>query len=166
MCLSLFNKWRDFQPTEKYLSIITNLNSVSKLHKYSQRFKYIAEKKDKWKTPVEFMNDGSGDCEDWARWYVDVLVRIIKIDEARFVIHSGYNKARWGNKIWNVKCHAICVFEWQGKFGVFSNNQLYTGIDSYEDAGKIIFKDGLKYQEVYNYKGEVLEKRLKIIGTF
>lgn len=162
MCLNLFNKWKDFQPSKKYLSIITNLTSVTKLYQYSQRFKYIAEKKDKWKTPVEFMNDGGGDCEDWVRWYVDILVRVIKIDKARFVIHSGYDKSRWKG----IKCHAICCFPYRSKLAVFSNNQLFTGLSSYEGAGHITFKDGLKYMEVRNYLGEVESRRNQWFGTF
>jgi len=164
MCIGIFkNKWKSFEPTIEYLSVVNGLNSVTKLHQYSQKFKYIAEKKDYWKTPVEFYNDGGGDCEDWARWYVDILVRIIKIDGARFVIHSGYDKARWGNK---KKCHAICVFPYQGKFGVFSNNQLYIGLSGYEGAGHITFPDGLKYQEIRSWEGKVLEKKYQWFRTF
>ena len=167
MCFK--NKWKDFEPTKQYLSIVSGLTSVTKLHNYLKQFKWQGEKwwKDYWKTPWEFIEnkDNNNDCEDFARFTLDVLHRILNI-KGRFVIHSGYDKKRCGNKIWNVKCHAICVFPFKDKFGVFSNNELYTGIDSYEDAGKILFKDGLKYQEVRNYKGKVLEKRLKIFGTF
>ena len=166
MCI-FKNKWKSFEPTTEYLSVVNGLTSVSKLYDYSKsKFIYIAEKKDYWETPIEFMSNGGGDCDGWARWYVDILVRIIKIDDARFVIHSGYDKARWGNKIWNVKCHAICVFEWQGKFGVFSNNELYIGIDSHEDAGKITFPDGLKYMEIRNSEGKAISRKFKLWGIF
>lgn len=164
MCI-FRNKWKDFEPTKQYLSIVSGLTSVTKLHNYSQKFKYIAEKGDYWKTPIEFLNDGGGDCEDFARFTLDVLHRILDI-EGKFVIQSGYNKASWGNKIWNVKCHAICVFEWQGKFGVFSNNQLYAGIDNYENAGKILFVDGLKSQIVRDWQGKILSRKYKLIGVF
>lgn len=169
MCI-FRNKWKDFKPNQKYLSVVSGLTSVAKLHDYLKQFKPKAESagKDNWKTPWEFIEnkDEPNDCEDLARFAVDVLVRIIGIDKARFIIQSGYDKERWGNKIWNVKCHAICVFEYQGKFGVFSNNELYTGIDSYEDAGRITFKDGLKFQQVRDWTGKILSKKYKIFGVF
>jgi len=42
---------------------------------------------------------GTFDCEDMARFTLDALVRIQRKEGARFVIHSGYNKKRWGNKL-------------------------------------------------------------------
>lgn len=162
MCI-VINRWKDFEPTEQYLLIIKGLTSISKLHQYSQKFKYIAEKRDKWKTPVEFMNDGGGDCEDWARWYVDILVRITKIEDARFVIHSGYDKKRWGNKKY---CHAICALSYQGKLALFSNNRFRTGYKDYIETGYYTFPDGLKYMEVRDWQGKILEKKRKWIGVF
>ena len=170
MCFIFKNKWKDFEPTAEYLSVVKDLTSVTKLHNYLKQFKWQGEKwfKDYWKTPWEFIQnkDKDNDCEDFARFAVDVLVRIIGIKGARFIIQSGYNKKMWGNWIWNVKCHAICVFEWQGKFAVFSNTKLYTGINSIEDAGKILFKDGLKYQEIRNSEGKILKKRYQLFGIF
>jgi len=166
MCI-VINRWKDFEPNEEYLKIVKNLTTVDKLLAYLKQFKPKAEKgwRDYWKTPWEFINnkDKPNDCEDFARFAVDVLVRIIKIIKARFIIQSGYDKARWGNKC---KCHAICVFPYQGKFAAFSNNRLYTGLNNYEEAGKITFPDGLKFQQVRNSEGEVLETRRQWIGTF
>lgn len=162
MCIFL-NKWKKFEPTAQYLSVVNGLTSVSKLYQYSQKFKYIAEKGDHWKTPVEFVNDDGGDCEDWARWYVDILVRIIKIEEARFVIHSGYNKTRWSNKM---MCHAICVFPYSNKLALFSNNEFKTGHKDYIEIGYYTFPNGLKYMEVRNWQGKVLSRKSKLFGTF
>jgi len=162
MCI-VINKWKSFEPTQEYLSVVKGLTSIIKLYQYSQKFKYIAEKGDHWKTPVEFMNDGGGDCEDWARWHVDILVRIISIEEARFVIHSGYDKKRWGNKM---MCHAICVFPYQGELALFSNNLFKTGYKDYIEAGHYTFPDVLKYMEIKDWQGKVLEKKRKWFGTF
>jgi len=163
MCI-FFNKWKDFEPNEKYLLVVNGLTTITKLHNYSKNnFKYIAEKGDKWKTPVEFMADGGGDCEDWARWYVDILVRIIEIEKARFIIHSGYDKERWGNKKY---CHAICVFPYQGKLALFSNQVFKTGYEDYIKTGYYTFPDGLKYMEIRDWQGKVLEKKRKWIGVF
>ena len=163
MCIVL-NKWRRFEPTAEYLAVIGGLTSVAKLYTYSKaNFRYIAEKGDHWKTPVEFMNDGGGDCEDWARWNVDILVRIQKKDGARFVIHGGYNKARWGNK---VVYHAICVFPFQGKLALFSNYEFKAGYNSFIETGYYTFPDGIKYLQVRDWQGKVLEKKRKWTGIF
>lgn len=155
------NKWKDFEPTKQYLSVVSGLTSVTKLHNYLKQFKPKAEKgwRDYWKTPIEFIEnkDEPNDCEDFARFAVDVLVRIIGIDGARFVIHSGYDKSRWKG----VKYHAICIFPYKGKLAVFDFNKLYTGLSSYEGAGHITFPDGLKYQEVRDWQGKILSKKRK-----
>ena len=168
MCFK--RKWRQFVPTQKYLSVVGGLTTITKLHNYLKQFKWQGEKtwKDYWKTPIEFIEnkDNNNDCEDFARFAVDVLVRIIHIEEAKFVAHIGYNKKEWGSKIWNLRGHVICVFPSEGKFGVFNNNQLYIGINSYEDAGKLTFPDGLKYQEIRNWEGKILSRKFKLFGTF
>jgi len=165
MCI-FFNKWKDFEPTIKYLSIVSGLTTITKLHNYLKQFKWQGEKawKDYWKTPIEFIEnkDNNNDCEDFARFAVDVLVRIIGITGARFIAHSGYDKNRWKG----IKHHVICVFPYQDKLAVFSNNGLFKGIDSYENAGKLTFKDGLKYQQVRDWQGKILSRKFKIFGTF
>lgn len=166
MCI-VINRWRKFEPTKEYLSIVKGLTSVDKLHNYLKQFELKAEKgwNDYWKTPIEFIKnkDEPNDCEDFSIFAVDVLVRIIGIDGARLIIQSGYDKERWGNKC---MCHAICVFPYRGKLAVFDFNNLHTGLSSYEDAGRITFKDGLKYQEVRDWKGKILSKKRQWIGIF
>ena len=102
------NKWTKFIPTTEYLSAVRPLMSVVKLHSFIQQYKYIPEKGDHWKTPIEFLNDGGGDCDDFARFTVDVLVRIIGIKEARFIAYYSSNAG-----------HAICAFPYRGWIGIF-----------------------------------------------
>jgi len=163
MCFK--NKWTEFIPTTKYLLAVKNLTTVDKLYQFIQQFKRKEDKKDYWQTPEETLILLTYDCDDSMRFCVDVLKRIMGID-AKGMIHSGYDKERWGSKIWDVKCHAICVFPFQGKLAVFSNMELYTEINSYEEAGYITFPDGLKSQVVYDEQGNVLSRRFKAIGTF
>ena len=160
------DKWTKFEPTQKYLDTVKGLTSIAKLYQFIQQFQYTGEKGDVWQTPEEFLKNEHLDCDDFMRFTVDVLVRIIKIKEARAIISSGYDFARWGNKIWNVKCHAITVFPYQGKFALFSNNEFKTGFDSYEDACKYTFPGGVKYMVVRDWQGKVIEKRYKWFGTF
>jgi len=164
MCI-FKNKWTEFIPTAKYLPAVKDLTTVDKLYQFIQKFQWTGEKGDIWQTPEEFLKNEHLDCDDFMRFCVDVLKRIMNID-AKGMIHSGYDKERWGNKIWDVKCHGICVFPYEGKLAVFSNMELYTDINSYEEAGHITFPDGLKSQIVYDWQGNVLSRRFKAIGTF
>ena len=166
MCIR--NKWTKFIPTTEYLAIVKPLTSVTKLNNFLKQFKWQGEKGDHWKTPWEFIQnkDKDNDCEDFVRFIIDVLVRVIGIKGARFVIQSGYDKERWGNRIWNVKCHAICVFPYLGKLAVFDNGVLKVGYKSMVETGYITFPDGLKYQEVRDWQGKVLSRKFKIFGTF
>jgi len=161
MCI-FKNKWIKFTPTDKYLQVVKDLTSVAKLHNFIMQFQYTGEKGDVWQTPEEFLKNKHLDCDDFMRFTVDVLVRIIKID-AKGVISSGYDKTRWGNK---KLCHAITVFPYRGKLALFSNMEFKTGYNSYEDACKYTFPDGLKYMEIRDWQGKVLSRKFKIFGTF
>ena len=163
MCLK--NKWTKFDPTQNYIDTVKVLTSVVKLREFLKDYKYTGEKGDVWQTPEEFLKNEHLDCDDFMRFTADVLKRIMNI-EAKGVISSGYNKARWGNKIWNVKAHAITVFPYSGKLDMFSNQYFHSGFSSYEDACKYTFPDGLKSIEVRDWEGKVESRRFKAIGTF
>ena len=164
MCI-FKNKWTKFKPTTEYLSVVKPLTSVAKLYQFIQQFKRKEDKTDYWQTPEETLILLTYDCDDTMRFTVDVLVRVIGID-AKGVISSGYDFARWGNKIWNVKCHAITVFPYNGKFALFSNREFKIGYNSYEDACKYTFPDGLKSMVVSDWQGKILSKKYKIFGVF
>jgi len=159
------NKWTKFIPTTEYLSVVKGLTSVAKLHQFIQQFKRKEDVTDYWQTPEETLNKVTYDCDDTMRFTVDVLKRVMGIN-AKGVISSGYDKARWGNKIRNVKCHAITVFPYNGKFALFSNKEFKSGYNSYEDACKYTFPDGLKSMVVRDWQGKILSKKYKIFGVF
>jgi len=161
MCI-FKNKWTKFTPTDKYLQVVKDLTSVAKLHNFIMQFQYTGEKGDVWQTPEEFLKNKHLDCDDFMRFTVDVLKRVMGID-AKGVISNGYDKARWGNK---KLCHAITVFPYRGKLALFSNMEFKTGYNSYEDACKYTFPDGLKYMEIRDWQGKVLSRKFKIFGTF
>ena len=153
------NKWQKFEPTKKYLDIVKELTSVTKLHKYILNYSYIAEKKDYWKVPTEFIDDGGGDCEDFARFAIDVLVRIQKRKNVRFICYYGYNgKKKTG--------HAVTVFPYNEKYSVFSNRSLLHQYNSYLDIGHEFYPDGLKTIEIRDRTGKILSKKHKWIGIF
>ena len=156
------DKWTKFEPTKEYLDAVEGLTSIKKLDDFIQQFKRKEDVTDYWQDPEETLILLTYDCDDSMRFCVDVLVRVMKID-AKGIISSGYNKARWGNV---KKGHAITVFKWQGKYGVFSNRVFKSGFDSYIDACKYTFPDGLKYMEVRDWQGKIESKRSKWFGVF
>ena len=160
MCLK--KKWTEFTPTKKYLKAVEDLITVAKLYLFIQQFKWTGEKGDHWQDPEEFLKNEHLDCDDFVRFTVDVLKRVMKID-AKGIISSGYDKARWGDE---KHCHAITVFPYQGKFALFSNREFKTGFDSYIDACKDTFPDGVKSYEIRDVQGKIIFKRYKLIGTY
>ena len=164
MCIKLFkNKWREFKPTTYYLSAVQTITSIGQLDVFLNKFVYIADDKDYWQTPEETVNRGKGDCDDFARLALDILVRIQKRKDVRFIIYTGYyekdGKEKYG-------AHAVCVFPYNGKYSVFSNYQYYYNMNSYIDTGHIFYPNGLRYMEVRNDEGKVISRKFKIIGTF
>ena len=162
MCI-FKDKWQKFEPTYKYLSIVAGLTTITKLHKYILNYKYIPEKGDHWKIPIEFINDGGGDCEDFARFCIDVLVRIQKRKNVRFICYFGYQLIN-GKKV--KTGHAVTVFPYNEKYSVFSNNDLLHQYNNYIDVGHEFYPDGLKRMEIRNWQGKILETKRNWIGTF
>lgn len=162
MCVSR-KKWGKFNPSPAYFRAVEGLKTVGLLHLFIQCFQYTGESgKDVWQNPEEFLRNFELDCDDFMRFTCDVLKRVMGI-EAIGMVHSGYDKERWGN----VLCyHAICIFPFEGKLAAFSNDELYMGLNSYENAGHITFPDGLKSWVLYDWQGNVLSRRFKVIGTF
>lgn len=161
MCFKQKGKWQKFEPTKEFLEAIKDLTSIKKLHEFLKTYTWVKEVKDYWKTPEEFLLK-SGDCEDFSIFALYVLVKI-GIKEARLLIHHGFNHDRWGKE---KKGHAVCAFPYRGKLAIFSQNKFKSGFESYEDAGHYTFPDGLKYQEVRDNEGKILEKKSKLVGTF
>ena len=157
MCFK--NKWTKFTPSTEYLQVVKGLTSVIKLRNFIQKFQYTGEKGDIWQTPEEFLRNEHLDCDDFMRFTVDVLVRIIGIEGARALIHYGYKN---GKKLG----HATTVFPYYGKLAMFSNKELKTGFDNYEDACRYTFPDGLKSIVVRDWQGKILSRKSKLIGIF
>jgi len=147
-------RWRKFKPSKEYLSIVNGLTTVEKLYSYIQRFHYewdvikILWWKilwDYWQDPEQTLQRRAGDCEDSAIFNADVLGRVQNID-AKLILFFGYNRKRFGWKFW--MGHAVCIFPYQGKYSMFSNQSLAHGYNNYLQIGKNFYPDGLKYLEV------------------
>jgi len=146
--------------------IYKGIGTVSIARKYSMEVKnkhyYDIEIEDNHNFILADSGVISHNCDDFMRFTVDVLKRVMGI-EARGVISSGYNKKRWGKKKY---CHAITVFPYRGKFALFSNNAFRAGFADYTDACKYTFPDGLKFMEIRDWQGKILERKYNWIGIF
>jgi len=155
------DKWKDFEVTPEYLLEVGKLKTVDELYLYTRWFNFIADVKDMWKTPTELLNDKFGDCEDFARWYVDILTRVQGITEARFIVYNGLNSKK------KLTGHGVCVFPYQGALAIFSNNiPPILGFKDFIEAGHYFYPYGLKYMECRDWNGNITYKKRKYIGTF
>ena len=155
------DKWKQFLATAEYLAVVSELDTVEKLSEYTRWFTFTADVVDMWKTPVEVLENKGSDCEDFARWYVDILTRVQGITEARFIVYNGLdNKKR-------LTGHGVCVFPYQGKLAMFTNNvPPILGFKDFIEAGHYFYPNGLKYMECRDYAGKITYKKRKWIGTF
>ena len=161
MCFKAKDKWEQFLATTAYLNVVKELDTVEKLSDYTRWFTFTADVEDTWKTPTELLNDKFGDCEDFARWYVDILVRVIGITEARFVVYNGLNLRK------EFTGHGVCVFPYQGKLAIFSNNvPPILGFKDFIEAGHYFYPNGLKYMEIRDWTGKITYRKRKYIGTY
>lgn len=162
MCI-FKDKWIKFTPTGGYLAIVKELTTITKLHRYILNYKYISEKGDYWKTPIEFINDGGGDCEDFERFAIDVLVRVQKRKNIRSLHYYGYQLIK-GKRV--KTGHAVTVFPYNEKYSVFSNRSLLHQYNNYIDIGHEFYPDGLKRMEIRDWQGNVLETKRNWLGVF
>ncbi|MHA1483172.1 MAG: transglutaminase-like domain-containing protein [Candidatus Heimdallarchaeaceae archaeon] len=145
MCFKQKDKWQQFTPTKEYLDTVKHIKTLTELDYFLDRIKYTSDKSDYWQTPEETLNRGKGDCDDYARLALDILVRVQKRKDVRFIIYTGYNKKQ------KYGAHAVCVFPYNGKYNVFS------------DIGHIFYPK-LKYMEIRNDEGKVISRKFKLWG--
>ena len=161
MCFK--RKWRKFTPTQKYIDTVKYIKTITELDYFLDRITYTVDDKDYWQIPEETLNRSKGDCDDFARLALDILVRIQKRKDVRFVIYTGYYIK---DNVEKYNGHAVCVFPYNGKYSVFSNNQYFYNKDNLIDIGHIFYPKGLKYMEVRNDEGKVLSRKFKLFGVF
>jgi len=156
MCFK--RKWTKFTPTQNYLDAVKDITTVSKLDLFLNNIKPKADVGDYWQTPEETLNLLTGDCEDYARLALDILVRVMGITDARFVVYNGYivSNKKGG--------HAVCVFQENNQLSVFTGFALKKGFTDYEEIGHSFYPKGIKYMEVRNDEGKVVSRKFKLFG--
>jgi len=172
MFFGIGSRWHNWKPDAEYLSKVKEIDTIAKLHSFMSDFKYKWDTItillwtilwDNWKMPDQSAEYMYGDCEDAAILAIDILGRIQKREDARFIMTFGYC-------IWNGKKkymgHAVTAFLNNDKYDIFSNNTMEYGFKDFEEIGKKFYPLGLKYQEIRDWKGNVLKRRFQLIGTF
>ena len=159
MCFK--QKWTKFEPTQNYLDAVKDITTISKLQTFLKKIEYKHEEVDTWETPEETLNQGFSDCDSFARLALDILVRIQKLKDVRFVVYTGYKETDGVEKY---SGHAVCVFPNYESLGVFSNYQYFYNKDNLIEVGHIFYPKGIKYMEVRNDEGKVTSRKFKLFG--
>jgi len=135
--------------------------SIKSLEKISNKHYYDIEVEDNHNFVLADSGVISHNCEDFARWYVDILTRVQGISEARFVIYNGLNSKK------KLTGHGVCVFPYKGALAIFTNNiPPILGFKDFVEAGHYFYPNGLKYMEIRDWNGKILSKKRKWIGVF
>ena len=173
MFFGIGSKWKNWKPTDEYLSVVKNYNTITKLQTLMGKFKYKWDKTkilfweilwDSWQMPDESLAKMEGDCEDAAILAIDVLGRIQEREDARFMLVFGYREVDGKRKY---DGHAITSFEdGNGKYNIFTNNKVEYGFKDLLSIGHKFYPLGLKYHEIRNWHGKVLSRKFRIFGTF
>ena len=173
MFMGIGNKWKNWVPTDKYLITVQNIDTIAKLQTLMFKFIYKWDtikilfwifKWDRWQMPDESLSKMEGDCEDASILAIDILGRIQKREDARFVMSFGY---RMENKKRKYDGHVVTAFDNDnGKYDIFSNNIMEHNFDDFVEIGHRYYPLGLKYQEVRDWKGNVISRKFRIFGTF
>ena len=173
MFLGLGNRWRKWKPTDDYLLAVQGVDTSAKLQTLMKKFVYKWDTIkflfwtilwDNWQMPDESLKLMHGDCDDSGILAADILGRIQKRDNARFIMSFGYY-----TKDGKRKCNGHCVTAFDngtGKYDVFSNSEMWHNFDDFIAIGHKSFPLGLKYQEIRDWQGNVLSRKFKIFGTF
>lgn len=172
MFFGIGNKWKNWKPTDEYLSAVKNFNTITKLQTLMVKFKYKWDKTkilfweilwDSWQMPDESLVKMEGDCDDAAILALDILGRVQNKTDSKFLMFFGYYNKEGKRKM---NGHCVTAFTYNNKFSIFSNNQLEHGFTSFEEIGKRYYPLGLKYLESRTWQGKVLSRKFKIFGMF
>ena len=173
MFLGIGNKWKNWKPTSEYLSAVKYIETITKLQTLMSKFTYKWDtlkilfwiiKWDRWQMPDESLSKMYGDCEDAAILALDILGRIQKREDVRFVMCFGY---RMENDKRKYDGHVVAAFKnGTGKYDIFSNNLIEHNFTDFIEVGHKYYPLGMKYQEIRNWRGDVLSRKFKLFGTF
>ena len=173
MFFGLGNRWHNWSPTNEYLSAVSQLDTITKLKSLMSKFVYKWDTLkilfwtvlwDNWQMPDQSLKDMFGDCEDAAILALDVLGRIQHREGARLIVTFGYYMTNNKPKLMG---HVVTAFEdGKGGYNIFSNDAIEYGFIDFMAISRRFYPLGLKWQQVRNWEGKILNNRFKLFGVF
>jgi len=172
MFFGIGNKWKNWKPASEYLLEVDEITTITKLRALMKKFVYKWDTIrvliwtilwDNWQMPDESLFKMHGDCEDAAILAADVLGRVQKRDDVTFIMIFGYYLTDNKRKLMG---HCVTAIKPSTTYSIFTNNVVETGFKDFLAIGHRFYPLGLKYLETRDWKGNVLSRRLKLVGTF
>lgn len=170
MCL-FKDKWPKGKLTEEYIQATQGIETLHQIVEYMRQFELRKDKGDHWQSPAETYERKMGDCEDMAIMTLDILTRVLKVEEAYFIIYAGYYM-KGGKRTYSA--HAVCIFYhknpmiYQQGYYEFTNKTLRSAFN--KDQGNLIeygyrhYPEGLKSYECRDHTGKIIKRKWKLIG--
>ena len=126
--------------TPSYEYMVEHITDSASLEYYFSYFDYRRDKtwRDEWKTPMEFYNNGGGDCEDFAVFGYEMLTGL----GYECTIYSIDNEEEEYS-------HAILVYYGGDDCGYFSN---YRREEGYYSIGEILKKEGYESWDICDWR--------------
>ena len=176
MFFGIGNKWKNWKPTDEYLSTVSKLDTITKLQELMSKFVYKFDTLklllwnvlwDSWKMPDQSLKDMYGDCEDAAILALDILGRRQSWTKPQLLLFFGYYTD--SNNKRKLQGHAVTAFKpnaYNNTYSIFSNNEVEHNFTDLLSIGHRFYPLGLKYQEIRDWRGNVLSRKFKLFGTF
>ena len=170
MCL-FKDKWPKGEMTAEYAWAVQGIETLHQIVEFIKPFKRKEDKKDYWQSPSETYKRKTYDCEDMAIMVLDILTRVLKVEEAYFIIYEGY-RMKEGKRV--RKAHAVCIFYHEKQmvykqgYYEFTNKILRSAFEkvkiNFIEYGYRHYPEGLKYYERRDRAGKIIERKRKWIG--
>ena len=109
----------------------------------------------------------SHNCEDAAILALDVLGRRQSWTKPQLLLFFGYYTD--SNNKRKLQGHAVTAYKsnvYDNTYSIFSNNEVEHNFTDLLSIGHRFYPLGLKYQEIRDWRGNVLSRKFKLFGTF
>ena len=170
------DKWPKGEMTEEYAWAVQGIKTLHQIVEFIKPFKRKEDVKDYWQSPSETYKRKTYDCEDMAIMVMDILTRILKVEEVWFIIYAGYYMKK-GKRTYGA--HAVILFRnetnqytagliYEDGYYEFTNKTLRPAFkEGQNDLIKYGYKhypEGLKAYERRDHKGKIIQRKRAWIG--
>ena len=165
------DKWPKGKLTEEYIQATQGIKTLYQIKGFIKPIKRKEDVKDHWQSPAETYKVKTYDCEDIAIMVLDILTRVLKVEEAHFIIYAGYY-IKEGKRTYGA--HAIILFYYNGDstyhkgYYEFTNKILRSATEKEKinliEYGYRHYPEGLKSYERRDHKGKIMQRKRAWIG--